>query len=246
MAPWTEPELLNRCSYGWIHKPVDVWTALLLCFCTIYSRTYFPFLTSWLIKSWEECFYLLLWSFGNVWSNFHILNLSIPLEVRYISRGTSGRRVDVLSTRHWMSRVLIRVRLFFIVCTRAGFDRAGKHFLLAWNLLASGATRLHVFFFFHPLFLSCLFYPHPTRFTPTPSRCFHLSYILPPSFTLRCCNQLWPSLLGCFFFFFFKLVSFTHGKCFLFASRAADTISFALTSSLVSLFRPGDTKPILV
>lgn len=40
------------------------------------------------------------------------------------------------------------------------------------------------------------------------------------------------------------LLVYTHGKCFLFASRATDTIGFALTSSLRLQFCPVDTKPM--
>lgn len=105
-------------------------------------------------------------------------------------------REDVLSTKHWMYRVLIRIRFFFeqffIVCTYAGFDHVGEHFLLAWNLLASGRIWLHFFFFYSPT--QSPFFVRPSIFIPLPcsmSTPPHspISFFLP----LIIHNQFWPS-----------------------------------------------------
>lgn len=73
-----------------------------------------------------------------------------------------------------MCRVLIRIQLFFIVCTHASFDHGGRHFLLAWNLLASGRKWLHSFI--PPLsFLSLSFDLHPT--TVVSCQVLHIPHI---------------------------------------------------------------------
>lgn len=85
--------------------------------------------------------------------------------------------LDVLATRDWMCRVLIRIRLLLIVCPWVSFDHRGKLFVLVWNLMASGRMRLFIAplsppFFglnfnssIHPSFLSFFFLFQHSWFT---------------------------------------------------------------------------------
>lgn len=134
--------------------------------------------------------------------------------------------VDVLCTKYWMCCVLIRIQRFFIVCAPQALIMQENIFLLpgiCWPQAEYDYT-----FLFYPLsarLLSCIVIPL-LCFALSPPHSPFSSFFFSP-------NQL-SLLQSAFTIVLKKLRSFTHGKCFLFASRAPDTIGFALTSSLVS------------
>ena len=99
-----------------------------------------------------------------------------------------------------------------------------KHFLLrAWNLFSSGRIWLHV-----PILPPSLLVSFLSLSVFIPLHCFMSTPPHPPYF----------SHSPVFFFFFYppisfdhllkKMLIFTHGKCFLFASSATDTIGLVL------------------
>lgn len=117
--------------------------------------------------------------------------------------------------------VLIRIRLFFIVCPCASFDHRGKTVCsrlesdgLGWNVIT--------------LFYSASLRPSPSFFCLQLKSSIPVSLIPKPPFSFFCLF-----LRSSFTIISDHLKILPQGNCFLFSSRATDTIGFALTSSLV-------------
>lgn len=101
-----------------------------------------------------------------------------------------------------------------------------KHFLRAWNLLSSGRIWLHVPILPPSLlvsFLSLSFYLHPTPLFHVPASTSPLYFSHSPT-----CFFFFSPPQSALTIFLKKMLIFTHGKRFLFASSATDTIGLVL------------------
>lgn len=161
------------------------------------------------------------WVFVNLWWDSAILDSALWRWEQTLLLERTG------STKPWMCRVLIRNRLFFIVCTREGFDHERRPFLLAWSLLASGRIWLHKFLL--PLYLSACLLP----LSVIPLLLCQLLHITPDLFIFSCFTpehyHLWPS---------FRQVFPPSENASCLPLVPTDNISFGPASSFVLHFCP--------